>query len=56
MVRTYASRIPPSPNVDKVSVSFDKFNNKVYVASVTILVTNKTNYKVDGRLIPILLL
>ena len=27
MVKTYESRIPPSPNLDKVTVSFDKLNN-----------------------------
>ena len=27
MVKTYESRFPPSPNLDKVTVSFDKLNN-----------------------------
>ena len=27
MVKTYESRIPPSPNFDKVTVGFDKLNN-----------------------------
>ena len=27
MVKTYESRIPPSPNLDKVTVCFDKLNN-----------------------------
>ena len=27
MVKTYKSRFPPSPNLDKVTVSFDKFDN-----------------------------
>ena len=27
MVKTYESRIPPSPNLDKVTVSFEKLIN-----------------------------
>ena len=27
MVKTYESWIPPSPTLDKVTVSFDKLNN-----------------------------
>ena len=27
MVKTYESKFPPSPNLDKVTVSFDKLNN-----------------------------
>ena len=27
MVKTFESRIPPSPNLDKATVSFDKLNN-----------------------------
>ena len=27
MVKTFESCIPPSPNLDKVTVSFDKWNN-----------------------------
>ena len=27
MVNTHVSRFPPSPNLDKVNVSFDKFKN-----------------------------
>ena len=27
MVKTYESRFPPSPNLGKVTVSFDKLNN-----------------------------
>ena len=27
MVKTYESRIPPSTNLDKVTLSFDKLNN-----------------------------
>ena len=27
MVKTYESWIPPSPNLDKLPVSFDKLNN-----------------------------
>ena len=27
MVKTYESRFPPSPNLDKVTVSFDKLIN-----------------------------
>ena len=27
MVKTYESRFPPSPDLDKVTVSFEKLNN-----------------------------
>ena len=30
MVKTYESRFPPSPNLDKVTVSFDKLNNSYF--------------------------
>ena len=36
MVRTCGSRIPPSPNIDKVIVSFDKLNNTDFFPSKTL--------------------
>ena len=44
MVKTYEPRIPTSPNLDKVAVSFDKMNDtdlflqmhKVYIVHILI--------------------
>ena len=52
MVTTYESRFPPSPNLDKVTRSFDKLNNTnlfhqihgVYIVNTSIKGTPKINW------------
>ena len=49
MVKTYESRFPPSPNLDKVTLTFDKLNNtdlflqiqEVYIVQTFIKGTHK---------------
>ena len=35
MVNTYGSRSPPSPNLDKAIISFDKFDQYWFISSIT---------------------
>ena len=35
MVKTYGSRSPPSPNLDKAIISFDKFDQYWFISSIT---------------------
>ena len=43
MVKTYESRIPPSSNLSKVIISFDKFDQYLPISSITCSLYNKQN-------------